>query len=67
MNKKGQATVEYLLLISVVAIIFWHVVGRIQGIFYGSEDGSVQGAIELFLGNQTNKLSLNNFSLFKEK
>ncbi len=49
-SKKGQATVEYLLLMVVIAAIFWKVVVHVQDIFYGW-DGQ-QGAIELFMKNQ---------------
>ena len=49
-SKKGQATVEYLLLMVVVAAIFWKVIVHVQDIFYGW-DGQL-GAIELFMKNQ---------------
>lgn len=55
-SKKGQATVEYLLLMVVVAAIFFKVIVHVQDIFYGW-DGQ-QGAIELFIQNQVvDKLS----------
>ena len=49
-SKKGQATVEYLLLMVVVAAIFWKAIVHVQDIFYGWE--GQQGAIELFIKNQ---------------
>jgi hypothetical protein len=55
-SKKGQATVEYLLLMVVIAAIFFKVIVHVQDIFYGW-DGQ-QGAIELFIQNQVvDKLS----------
>ena len=57
-NKKGQATVEYLLLIVVISTIFFKVIVHVQDIFYGW-DGE-RGAIELFLDEQiVKKLSTN--------
>ena len=50
MNKKAQATVEYILLLVVVAVIFTKVVGEVQDIFYGW-DGQ-KGAIEQFIAEQ---------------
>ncbi len=49
-NQKGQATVEYLLLMAVIAAIFFKVIVHVQDVFYGW-DGR-PGAIELFLKNQ---------------
>ncbi|MFH1223531.1 MAG: hypothetical protein V1647_04220 [Pseudomonadota bacterium] len=49
-NSKGQATVEYLLLLVVVAVIFWKVIGHVQDVFYGW--GGSPGAIERFIQNQ---------------
>lgn len=57
-SKKGQATVEYLLLLVVIAVIFWKVIGHVQDILYGW--GGNKGAIELFIKNQVvQKLSTN--------
>ena len=50
LNKKGQATVEYLLLMTVIAAIFWKVIVHVQEIFYGWK--GQPGAIELFLKDQ---------------
>jgi len=52
-NKKGQATVEYLLLMAVIAAIFFKVIVHVQDIFYGW--GGQSGAIELFLKDQVVK------------
>jgi hypothetical protein len=55
-SKRGQATVEYLLLMVVIAAIFFKVIVHVQDIFYGW--GGQQGAIELFIKNQVvDKLS----------
>jgi len=60
-NKKGQATVEYILLLVVVAVIFAKVAGQAQDIFYGW--GGQQGAIELFIDEQiVKKLIINDDS-----
>jgi len=53
LNKKGQATVEYLLLMTVIAAIFWKVIVHVQDVFYGW-DGR-PGAIELFIKDQVVK------------
>jgi hypothetical protein len=50
MNKKGQATVEYIILVAVIAIIFSKILGEVQWIFYG--EGAIPGAIELFIQTQ---------------
>jgi len=56
-NRKGQATVEYLLLLVVVAVIFWKVIVHVQDVFYGW--GGNPGAIESFVNNQVvSKLSV---------
>lgn len=52
-SKKGQATVEYLLLITVVAAIFWKVIVHVQDVFYGWN--GQKGAIELFIDEQVVK------------
>lgn len=52
-NKKGQATVEYLLLMTVIAAIFFKVIVHVQDVFYGW-DGR-PGAIELFIKDQVIK------------
>lgn len=55
-KKKGQATIEYLLLIVVISVIFIKVVSHAQDVFYGF-DGQM-GAIELFMSKQVvDKLS----------
>ncbi len=60
-NKKGQATVEYILLLVVVAVIFAKVAGQAQDIFYGW--GGQRGAIELFIEDQVvQKLETNSQS-----
>ena len=41
---------EYLLLLVVVAVIFWKVIGHVQDVFYGW--GGNPGAIELFVQKQ---------------
>jgi len=57
LSKKGQATVEYLLLMAVIATIFWKVIVHVQDIFYGW--GGERGAIEMFLDEQVvKKLSI---------
>ncbi len=48
--KKGQATLEYILLLTVIAVIFMKVITHVQDIFYGW-DGN-KGAIELFINDQ---------------
>ena len=50
MKKKGQATVEYIILVAVIAVIFSKILGEVQWIFYG--EGSVPGAVELFIQKQ---------------
>ena len=50
LSKKGQATVEYLLLMTVIAAIFWKVIVHVQDVFYGWN--GQPGAIELFIKNQ---------------
>lgn len=61
--KKGQATLEYILLLTVIAVIFMKVITHVQDIFYGW-DGN-KGAIELFIKDQiieklaTNKTNSN--------
>jgi len=52
-NRKGQATVEYLLLLTVIAAIFFKVIVHVQDIFYGW--GGQRGAIELYLENHVVK------------
>jgi len=52
-NKKGQATVEYLLLMAVIAAIFFKVIVHVQDVFYGW--GGQKGAIELFLSDRVVK------------
>jgi len=49
-SKKGQATLEYILLLTVIAVIFMKVITHVQDIFYGW-DGN-KGAIELFINDQ---------------
>lgn len=58
-KKLGQATVEYLLLMVLIAGIFFKVIKHVQDIFYGW--GGEKGAIELFVDEQVkDKLSNNN-------
>ena len=48
---------EYLLLLVVVAVIFWKVIVHVQDVFYGW--GGNPGAIESFVNNQVvSKLSV---------
>ncbi|MEI6092278.1 MAG: hypothetical protein WCQ47_01170 [bacterium] len=49
-KKKGQATVEYLLLVVVISVIFIKVIHHAQDVFYGF--GGQMGAIELFMNKQ---------------
>lgn len=58
MNKKGQATVEYILLLVVIAVIFSKVAGEAQDIFYGW--GGQKGAIELFIEDRIVKQLVTN-------
>ncbi|MCX6113133.1 MAG: hypothetical protein NTY22_07645 [Proteobacteria bacterium] len=56
-NKKaGQVTVEYILLLVVISVIFVKVMHHVQEVFYGQ--GGQMGAIELFMKYQvSDKLS----------
>jgi hypothetical protein len=49
-KKSGQATVEYILLIVVIAVIFVKVIHHAQEVFYGGS--GKMGAIELFMKYQ---------------
>ncbi len=50
-NKKaGQVTVEYILLIVVITVIFFKVIHHAQEVFYGAS--GKMGAIELFMKYQ---------------
>ncbi|MBN1114007.1 MAG: hypothetical protein JXA66_01565 [Oligoflexia bacterium] len=55
-KRSGQATVEYLVLLVVIAVIFGKVIHHVQDIFYGWDEE--KGAIELFIEyNVVQKLS----------
>ena len=55
-KRSGQATVEYLLLLVVITVIFFKVIRHAQDVFYGWN--GQQGAIELFMTKQViDKLS----------
>ena len=57
-KKRGQASVEYLLLVAVIVFIFLKVIGHARDIFYGW--GNQYGAVELFIMEQVvDKLSTN--------
>lgn len=57
-DKTAQATVEYLLLLSVIVFILLKVIGHVRDIFYGW--GSEYGAVEFFIMTQVvDKLSTN--------
>jgi hypothetical protein len=49
-KRKGQATVEYILLLVVITIIFVKVIRHVQDVFYGMK--GQQGAVELFMSKQ---------------
>jgi Flp pilus assembly pilin Flp len=49
-KRKGQATIEYILLLVVITIVFVKVISHVQDVFYGMN--GQQGAVELFMSKQ---------------
>jgi len=55
LNKKGQATIEYILVIAIIVIFVNLGMRHLRDIFYGFDDN--QGVLEIIFSMQINNLT----------
>lgn len=55
LNKKGQATVEYILLIAIIVVFVNLGLNHLRDIFYGFDDN--EGVLEIVFSGQINNLT----------